>query len=101
MQENILSGKNISPEQKVFLDKVRGQYGLNDVQTMSVILVLVQGKIRGDAIGLLSKVNPQQAGQEFITLMQDLDRQLKASLTNDQYLKVKSDIEKLIKGQKL
>jgi hypothetical protein len=101
MQENILSGKNLSADQKIFLDKVRGQYGLNDVQTMSVILVLVQGKIRGDAIGLLSKVNPQQAGQEFITLMQDLDGQLKSSLTNDQYIKVKSDIEKLIKGQKL
>jgi len=101
MQENILSGKNLSADQKIFLDKVRGQYGLNDVQTMSVILVLVQGKIRGDAIGLLSKVNPQQAGQEFITLMQDLDGQLKSSLTNDQYVKVKSDIEKLIKGQKL
>ncbi|MCC6583128.1 MAG: hypothetical protein IT271_05450 [Chitinophagales bacterium] len=101
MQENILSGKNLSVDQKIFLDKVRGQYGLNDVQTMSVILVLVQGKIRGDAIGLLSKVNPQQAGQEFIILMQDLDGQLKSSLTNDQYIKVKSDIEKLIKGQKL
>ena len=101
LQENILSGKNISPDQKLFMDNIRNQYGLNDVQTMSVILVLVQGKIRGDAIGLMSKVNPQQAGQEFITLMQDLDGQLKSSLNNDQYVKVKSDIEKLIKGQKL
>jgi hypothetical protein len=101
LQENILSGKNISPDQKLFMDNIRNQYGLNDVQTMSVILVLVQGKIRGDAIGLMSKVNPQQAGQEFIILMQDLDGQLKSSLNNDQYIKVKSDIEKLIKGQKL
>ena len=101
LQENILSGKNISPDQKLFMDNIRNQYGMNDVQTMSVILVLVQGKIRGDAIGLMSKVNPQQAGQEFITLMQDLDGQLKSSLNNNQYVKVKSDIEKLIKGQKL
>lgn len=101
MQENILTGKNLSAEQKIFLDKIRNQYGLNDVQTMSVILVLVQGKIRGDAIGLIAKTNPQAAGQEFIKLMQDLDGQLKSSLTNDQYMKVKSDIEKLLKGQKL
>ncbi len=101
MQENILSGKNLSPDQKIFLDKIRTQYKLNDVQTMSVILVLVQGKIRADVITLLYKTNPQQAGQEFITLMQDLDSQLKSSLNNDQYQKVKSDIEKLIKGQKL
>lgn len=101
LQENILSGKNLSQEQKAFLDKVRTQYELNDVQTMSVILVLVQGKIRGDAIGLISKTNPQLAGQEFLTLLQDLDKQLKNSLNNDQYIKVKSDIEKLLKGQKI
>lgn len=101
MQENILTGKNLSADQKIFLDKIRNQYGLNDVQTMSVILVLVQGKIRGDAIGLIAKGNPQAAGQEFIKLMQDLDAQLKSSLTNDQYMKVRSDIEKLLKGQKL
>ncbi len=101
MQENILTGKNISADQKIFLDKIRNQYGLNDVQTMSVILVLVQGKIRGDAIGLIAKSNPQAAGQEYIKLLEDLDGQLKSSLTNEQYVKVKSDIEKLIKGQKL
>lgn len=101
MQDNILSGKNLSADQKLFLDKVRNQYNLNDVQTMSVILVLVQGKIRGDAIGLLSKSNPDAAGKEFIKLMQDLDGQLKSALNNDQYVKVKSDIEKLIRGQKL
>jgi len=32
--------------------------------------------------------------------MQDLDAQLKSGLSNDQYTKVKTDIEKLIKGQK-
>lgn len=101
MQENILSGKNISAEQKQFLDKIRNQYNLNDAQTMSVIMVLVQGKVRGDAIALLSKVNPQQAGQELIALLQDLDGQLKTSLTTEQYGKVKSDLEKLMKGQKL
>jgi len=101
MQENIINGKNLSAEQKTFLAKIRNQYGLNDVQTMSVILVLVQGKIRGDAVGLIAKSNPQQAGQEFISLIQDLDGQLKAALTNDQYTKVRSDIEQLIKGGKL
>lgn len=101
MQENIINGKNLSAEQKTFLSKIRNQYGLNDVQTMSVILVLVQGKIRGDAIGLIAKGNPQQAGQEFITLLQDLDGQLKTALTNDQYTKVRSDIEQMIKGGKL
>ena len=100
MQENILSGKNISIEQKQFLDKVRNQYKLNDAQTMIVVLALVQGKIRGDIIGLIHKTDPQKAGQEFIILMQDLDAQLKSGLSNDQYTKVKTDIEKLIKGQK-
>ncbi|HND84133.1 MAG TPA: hypothetical protein PKY54_12375, partial [Chitinophagales bacterium] len=101
MQENILSGKNLNAEQKIFLDKIRHQYQLNDVQTMSVVLVLVQGKIRGDAIALLHKSNPEQAGKEFLFLLQDLDKQLQASLTNEQYVKVKADIEKLLKGQKL
>ncbi len=101
LQENILSGKNLSADQKQFLDKIRNQYKLNDVQTMSVVLVLVQGKIRGDLIALLHKTDPQKAGQEFIILMQDLDAQLKTNLSGEQYQSVKSDIEKLIKGQKL
>lgn len=101
MQENILSGKNLSADQKQFLNKIKNQYALNDAQTMSVIMVLVEGKIRSDAIGLLAKINPQQAGQDFITMMQDLDGKLKTSLTNDQYTKVRSDIEKILKGQKL
>ena len=87
-------------EQKQFLDKVRNQYKLNDAQTMIVVLALVQGKIRGDIIGLIHKTDPQKAGQEFIILMQDLDAQLKSGLSNDQYTKVKTDIGKLIKGQK-
>lgn len=101
MQESIISGKNISADQKQFLDKIRNQYSLNDAQTMSVILVLVEGKVRGDIIGQVAKVNPQQAGQDFIALMQDLDGKLKTSLDNNQYTKVRSDIEKLLKGQKL
>lgn len=101
LQENILSGKNLSADQKQFLDKIRNQYKLNDVQTMSVVLVLVQGKIRGDLIALLHKTDPQKAGQEFIILMQDLDAQLKTNLSGAQYQSIKSDIEKLIKGQKL
>ncbi|MDB5227155.1 MAG: hypothetical protein JWN78_1348 [Bacteroidota bacterium] len=101
MQENILLGTNLSPSQKEFLSKLRTQYNLNDVQTMAVILVMVQGKVRGDAINQMAKTNPQGAAQELGKLMQDLDVQLKSSLSADQYAKLKSDIEKLIKGQKL
>ncbi|MFN8295715.1 MAG: hypothetical protein U0T69_05935 [Chitinophagales bacterium] len=101
MQDNILTGKNLSADQKVFLDNIRNKYFLNDVQTMAVILVMVQIKIRGDAIALLQKSNPQQASQEFIKLLQDVDSQLKSTLTSDQHAKVKSDIEKLMKGEKL
>lgn len=101
MQDNILTGKNLSADQKVFLDNIRNKYLLNDVQTMSVILVMVQVKIRGDAIAMLQKSNPQQAGQEFLKLLQDVDSQLKTTLTEDQHAKVKSDIEKLMKGEKL
>ena len=101
MQQNILSGKNITADQKIFLDKIRNEYGLNDVQTMSVVLVLVQARIRGDAISILNKTNPQQAGQEFIKLLQDIDGQLKSALSNDQYVKVKAEIERLIKEHKL
>lgn len=97
MQENILSGKNISADQKQFLDKIRNQYQLNDVQTMSVVLVLVQGKIRGDAIKALHKTDPNKAGQEFITMMNDLNNQLKTSLTSSQYNKIKTDLEALLK----
>lgn len=101
MQDNILSGKNLSQEQKDFLQKLRTQYNMNDVQLMAVVLVMVQGKIRGDAINLLAKSNPQAAAQELGKLLQDLDGQLKASLNTDQYAKVKTDLEKLIKGQKI
>ncbi len=101
MQDNILSGKNLSQEQKDFLQKLRTQYNMNDVQLMAVVLVMVQGKIRGDAINLLAKSNPQAAAQELGKLLQDLDGQLKASLNTDQYTKVKTDLEKLIKGQKI
>lgn len=101
MQENILSGKNLSQEQKDFIQKLRTQYNMNDVQLMAVILVMVQGKIRGDAINLLAKSNPQAAAQELGKLLQDLDGQLKTALNADQYTKVKSDIEKLIRGQKI
>lgn len=101
MQQNIISGKNLSADQKLFLDKLRSQYNLNDVQLMSVILVMVQAKVRGDAINALSKTNQQAATQELGKLLQDLDGQLKASLNPTQYTNIKSDIEKLIKGQKL
>jgi hypothetical protein len=101
MQQNILSGKNLSAEQKLFLDKLRSQYQLNDVQLMSVILVMVQAKVRGDAINSLSKTNQQAAAQELGKLLKDLDGQLKASLNPTQYTNIKSDIEKLVKGQKL
>jgi hypothetical protein len=101
IQDNILTGKNLSADQKIFLDNIRNKYFLNDVQSMAVVLVLVQVKIRGDAIAQLQKSNPQQAGQEFVKLLQDVDSQLKSALTPDQYAKVKSDIEKLMKGEKL
>ena len=101
MQQNILSGKDISADQKIFLDKIRNEYGLNDVQTMSVVLVIVQARIRGDLIAVLNKTNPQQAGQEFIKLLHDIDGQLKSALTNDQYVKVSAEIERLIKEHKL
>lgn len=101
MQDNILTGKNLSADQKIFLDNLRNKYGLNDVQTMRVILIMVEVKIRGDAIAIIQKTNPQLAGQEFIKLLQDVDSQLKSTLSGDQQAKVKSDIEKLMKGEKL
>jgi hypothetical protein len=101
MQENILSGRNLSMDQKAFLQRLQSQYGLNDVQTMAVVLVMVEGKVRGDAIHQLSKSNPQAAAQELGKLLGDLDMRLKSALSNDQYAKVRSDIEKLIKGQKI
>lgn len=101
MQENILSGKNLNAEQKAFLAKLQSQYSLNDVQLMSVVLVMVQGKVRGDAINQLAKTNPQAASQQLGVLLNDLDGQLKSALSADQYSKVKSDIEKMLKGQKI
>jgi hypothetical protein len=95
MQENILSGKNITPQQKSMIDKIRTQYNLNDAQSMAVILVLVQGKVRGDAIQKIKTSNPDLAKKEMDKLLQDLDTQLKSSLNTDQYTRVKSDIEKL------
>lgn len=101
MQENILSGKNLDANQKAFIDKMRTKYNMNDAQLSSVVLVMVQGKVRGDAINLLAKSNPQAAAQELGKLLQDLDAQLKSTLTNEQYVNVKADIEKLLKGQKV
>jgi len=101
MEENILSGKNLNMEQRAFLQKLQSQYGLNDVQTMAVVLVMVEGKVRGDAINQVAKSNPQGAAQELGKLMSDLDMRLKSALNNDQYLKVKADIERMLKGQKI
>lgn len=100
-QNNIVSGKNLDANQKAFIAKAKNQYKLDDNQLTSVALVMVQGKLRGDLINQLAKSNPQQAGQEYIKLFQELDVQLKASLSDDQYKNIKSDIEKLIKGQKV
>lgn len=98
LQENIISGKNIEPAQKVLIEKYRVQYKMNDVQLMSVILIMAQGKIRGDAIKQIAKTNAQQAAKEFGILMQDLDGQMKKSFTEEQYTSLKADIEKLLKG---
>lgn len=100
-QNNILTGKNLDANQKAFIAKAKNQYKLSDDQLTSVALVMVQGKLRGDGIAQLAKVNPQQAGQDYIKLFQELDTQLKSSLSDDQYKNIKSDIEKLIKGQKV
>lgn len=100
-QNNIVSGKNLDANQKAFIAKAKNQYKLSDDQLTSVALVMVQGKLRGDLINQLAKVNPTQAGQEYIKLFQELDVQLKSSLSDAQYKNIKSDIEKLVKGQKV
>ncbi len=98
IQENILSGKNLSSDQRQFLQKLKNDYQLNDVQLMAVVLVMVEGKLRGDIIQQTAKSNPQVAMQELGSLLQDLDSRLKSALSLDQYAKVKVDIEKMIKG---
>lgn len=95
MQENILSGKNITPQQKLLIDKVRKTYKLNDAQTMAVIIVMVQTKLRGDIISATTKGNPAEAKAQTIQLMHDLDAQLMTALDAEQYENVKTDIEKL------
>lgn len=99
LQENIISGKNLEAGQKALIEKFRTQYNMNDVQLMSVVLIMAQGKIRGDAIKQIAKTNQQAAAKEFGDMMQDLDGQMKSSFTVEQYTNVKADIEKLLKGQ--
>ncbi len=101
MQENILTGKNLSADQKAFLQKLQNQYKLNDVQTMAVVLIMVEGKLRGDAIVQKAKTDPGGAAQDYGKLLGDIDGQLKSALTADQYAQVKVDIEKMIKEHKL
>lgn len=101
MQENILTGKNLTQAQKDFLSKIQNQYKLNDVQLMAVVLVMVEGKLRGDQIVQESKTNPNGAAQDYGKLLSDLDGQLKSALTADQYAQVKADIDKMIKEHKL
>ena len=100
-QDNILNNKNLDANQKAFITKARTQYKLSDEQMTAVALVMVQGKLRGDGIAMLAKTNPQLAGQEYVKLLQDLDGQLKGSLSDEQYKNIKTDIEKLVKGQKV
>jgi len=100
-QENIVSGKNLDANQKAFVTKAKNEYKLSEEQLTAVALVIVQGKLRGDVIAQLAKTNSQQAGQEYIKLFQDLDGQLKSSLSGEQYKNVRADIEKMIKGQKV
>lgn len=96
MQENILNGKNITPQQKLLIEKVRKNYKLNDGQTMVVIIVMVQAKLRGDVINATTKDNPAEAKAQTMQLMKDLDSQLAAVLDAEQYDKLKTDIEKLV-----
>lgn len=100
LQENILSGKNLSPQQQQLLNEIRTKYNLNDAQTMTVVLVLVEGKLRGDAIKKTAQSNKQLAQQQTVQLMADLDNKLKTGLTPAQYTAIKSDMEKLLKGGK-
>lgn len=100
LQENILSGKNLSPQQQQLLNEIRTKYNLNDAQTMTVVLVLVEGKLRGDAIKKTAQSNKQLAQQQTVQLMSDLDNKLKTGLTPTQYTAIKSDMEKLLKGGK-
>lgn len=99
--ENIVTGKNLDANQKAFIAKAKNQYKLNDTQLTSVALVLVQAKLVGDAIALKAKTNAQGAQQDLQKLLSDLDSQLKASLSDEQYKNVRADIEKLVKGQKI
>lgn len=99
MQDNILNNKNLDANQQAFLNKLKNDYGLNETQTMSVILVMVQAKVRGDAITAISKTNPTAAKQELNKLLLDVDKQLKAALTTEQYNKIKADLEKMIQGK--
>ncbi len=100
LQENILSGKNLSPQQQQLLNEIRTKYNLNDAQTMTVVLVLVEGKLRGDAIKKTAQSNKQLAQQQTVQLMADLDNKLKTGLTPAQYTAIKSDMEKLLRGGK-
>jgi hypothetical protein len=99
--DNIVNGKNLDANQKAFVTKAKNQYKLNDTQLTSVALVLVQAKLVGDAIAVKAKSNPQGAQQDLQKLLSDLDGQLKASLSDEQYKNVKADIEKIAKGQKI
>lgn len=100
MQENILSGKNLSPQQNQLLNDIRTKYKLNDAQTMTVIFTLVEAKLRGDAIQKIAQTNKPLAQQQTVQLMSDLDAKLKSGLTPEQYNAIKADMEKLLKGGK-
>lgn len=91
-QANILTGKNLTPDQQQLINTLKTKYGMSDVQIIQSMLIISEAKIKADANNNLNKNNPTVLKQESDKIIADVDAKFKEVLSTDQYNKVKADI---------
>ena len=96
LQQNIMTGKNLSPDQKALINKMRYEYKMNDAQIEMVVLVWAEGKVKVDAIQK-SNETPQAKMQAIQSVMKGCDNKLHNILTPEQYTAMHDDVLAQIK----
>ncbi len=85
MQQNILTGKNLSADQKAIINSMRNTYHMNDGQIEMTVLIWTEAKIKLDIIQANASKDPQAALTATQKVLNDADTKMKNILTDEQY----------------
>lgn len=92
LQQNIILGKNLSPDQKALVNKMRNDYQMNDAQILMVVLVWVEGRVKLEAIKANASKDPQAAVVLTQNTLKAMDAKLKNVMTPAQYDAMHDDV---------